>query len=119
MCSRIRAATLFLQAVQDVRVGGRGGNSQYQYTLSADNLKDLSVWSQKLLEQMRTLPEIRDANTDQQTQGLQLSLVIDRDTASRLGLSPQLIDDALSDAFGQRPASPTVTALIQSPPRIG
>jgi multidrug efflux pump len=111
--ARIPAATLFMQANQDVRVGGRGSNSQYQYTLSADNLKDLNSWSQRLLEELRKLPEIRDANTDQQTHGLQLSLVIDRDTASRLGLSPQVIDDALYDAFGQRQVSTIYMPLNQ------
>jgi multidrug efflux pump len=111
--ARIPAATLFMQANQDVRVGGRGSNSQYQYTLSADNLKDLNSWSQRLLEELRKLPEIRDANTDQQTQGLQLSLVIDRDTASRLGVSPQIIDDALYDAFGQRQVSTIYMPLNQ------
>ena len=109
----IPAATLFLQAVQDVRVGGRGSSAQYQYTLRADNFKDLSDWSQKLLAQLKKLPEIRDANSDQQSKGLQLSLAIDRDTASRLGVSPQLIDDALYDAFGQRQVSTIYTTLNQ------
>ncbi len=111
--ARIPAATLFMQASQDVRVGGRGSNSQYQYTLSADNLNDLNVWSQRLLTQIRTLPEIRDANTDQQSHGMQLTLVIDRDTASRLGISPQVIDDALYDAFGQRQVSTMYKQLNQ------
>jgi multidrug efflux pump len=110
---RIPGATLYLQAVQDIRVGGRMSNSQYQYTLRADNLNDLNYWSQQLLRQMRTLPDIRDANTDQQNKGLQSQLVIDRDTASRLGLSPQVIDEALYDSFGQRNASTMYTALNQ------
>jgi multidrug efflux pump len=109
----IPAATLFMQVNQDLRVGGRGSNAQYQYTLSADNLKDLNYWSQRLLQELRKLPEIRDANTDQQTQGLQLSLVIDRDTASRLGVSPQLIDESLYDAFGQRQVSTIYMPLNQ------
>ncbi len=109
----IPAATLFLQAVQDVRVGGRGGNAQYQYTLRGDSFRDLGTFSQKLLAQMRKMPEIRDANSDQQSKGLQLSLSIDRDTASRLGVSPQLMDDALYDAFGQRQVSTIYTPLNQ------
>ncbi len=109
----IPAATLFLQAVQDVRVGGRGGNAQYQYTLRGDSFRDLGTFSLKLLAQMRKMPEIRDANSDQQSKGLQLSLSIDRDTASRLGVSPQLMDDALYDAFGQRQVSTIYTPLNQ------
>jgi multidrug efflux pump len=111
--SRIPGATLYLQSVQDIRVGGRGSNSQYQYTLRADNLADLSSWSEKLLEKMRTLPGIRDANTDQQSKGLQANVVIDRDTASRLGLDANTVDQALYDAFGQRNASTMYTALNQ------
>jgi multidrug efflux pump len=111
--SGIPGATLFLQAAQDVRVGGRGSNSQYQYTLRADNLNELSDWSQRLLRRLRTVPEIRDANTDQQTKGLQTSLVIDRDTASRLGITPQRIDEVLYDSFGQRQVSTMYMALNQ------
>jgi multidrug efflux pump len=111
--SRIPAATLFLQAVQDIRVGGRGSNSQYQYTLRADNLNDLTSWSQKLLQQIRGLPQITDANTDQQARGLQLSLKVDRDSAYRLGLSAQTVDNALYDAFGQRQVSTMYAALNQ------
>jgi multidrug efflux pump len=85
--ARIPAATLFLQAQQDVRVGGRSSNSQYQYTLRADSLDNLTTWSQRLLDQIRTIPEIRDANSDLQSRGLQLKLVVDRDSASRLGLT--------------------------------
>jgi len=111
--SRIPGATLFLQAAQDIRVGVRGTNSQYQYTLRADNLSDLREWSQKLLRQMREIPGIRDANTDQQNRGLQASLVIDRDTASRLGITPQMIDETLYDLFGQRQVSNIYTPLNQ------
>src|SRR5205814_2159361 len=109
----IPAANLFLQAVQDIRVGGRGSNSQYQYTLRADNLKDLTNWSERLLEQIRTLPQIRDPNTDQQARGLQLSLIVDRDTAARLGISAAQVDKALYDAFGQRQVSTMYAALNQ------
>ena len=111
--ARIPAATLYLQAVQDIRVGGRGSNSQYQYTLRADNLNDLSTWSQRLLLQIRTLPQITDANSDQQARGLQLSLVVDRDTAARLGVSVQQVDNSLYDAFGQRPVSTMYSSLNQ------
>jgi multidrug efflux pump len=111
--ARIPAATLYLQAQQDVRVGGRQSNSQYQYTLRADNLSDLTSWSRRLLDRMRTIPEIRDANTDLQSRGLQLMLVVDRDTASRLGLSTQEVDDALYDAFGQRQVSTMYSPLNQ------
>jgi multidrug efflux pump len=109
----IPAATLYLQSVQDVRVGGRGGNAQYQYTLRGDSFSELSTWSQRLLAAMKKIPEIRDANSDQQSKGLQLSLVIDRDTAARLGVSPQTVDDALYDAFGQRQVSTIYTPLNQ------
>ena len=111
--ARIPGATLYLQAVQDIRVGGRMSNSQYQYTLRADNLNDLGDWSQRLLVRMRTIPGVRDANTDQQNKGLESNLVIDRDTASRLGLSPSDIDEALYDSFGQRDVSTMYTALNQ------
>jgi len=111
--SRIPGAVLYLQAVQDIRVGGRASNSQYQYTLHADNLNDLASWSEKLLEKMRTLPNIRDANTDQQNKGLESKLVVDRDTASRLGLSAQAIDEVLYDSFGQRDVSTMYTSLNQ------
>ena len=111
--SRVPGATLFLQAVQDIRVGGRMSNAQYQYTLRADNLNDLNDWSQRLLGVIRRLPQIRDANTDQQTKGLQTSLAIDRDTASRLGITPDVIDQTLYDSFGQRQVSTIYTPLNQ------
>jgi multidrug efflux pump len=111
--ARVPGATLFLQASQDIRVGGRGSNSQYQYTLHADNLADLDYWSQTLLKAIRNLHEIRDANTDQQTHGLKTNLVIDRDTASRLGVSPNLVDQTLYDSFGQRQVSTMYTGLNQ------
>ncbi len=111
--ARVPGANLFLQASQDIRVGGRSSNSQYQYTLRSDNLDDLSEWSRKLLAKLRTLPEIRDANTDQQNKGLLTSLVIDRDTASRLGVTPELIDQSLYDSFGQRQVSTMYASLNQ------
>ena len=111
--ARIAGATLFLQSVQDIRVGGRASASQYQYTLRADNLADLNEWSQRLLQKLRTLPEVRDANSDQQNGGLETSLVIDRDTASRLGVTPEMIDQTLYDSFGQRQVSTIYTPLNQ------
>ena len=103
--ARIPGATLFLQAVQDVRVGGRSSNAQYQYTLQDADLKELNDWTPRLLQRLQKIPELRDASSDQQNRGLQLSLTIDRDTASRLGISPQAIDATLYDAFGQRQVS--------------
>jgi multidrug efflux pump len=111
--ARIPGATLYFQADQDLRVGGRRSNAQYQYTLSGDNTKDLNDWAPQLYGKLRLLPELADVNSDQQTQGLQASLVIDRDTASRLGITSQLIDDTLYDAFGQRFVSTMYTQLNQ------
>ena len=109
----VAGATLFLQAAQDVRIGGRMSSSQYQYTLRSDSLKDLSDWSQKLLRRLRTVEEIKDPNSDQQNKGLQSMLAIDRDTASRLGVTPQLIDETLYDNFGQRQVSTMFQSLNQ------
>ena len=109
--AQVAGVTLFLQAVQDVRIGGRGSRTQYQYTLEGAKLDDLQTWSPRLLERMRKLPELRDVATDQQTAGLQLSVIVDRDTAARLGVTAQAIDDTLYDAFGQRQVSTSFTAL--------
>jgi len=111
--SGVAGATLFLQAAQDIRVGGRGGNSQYQYTLQADNLADLYQWAPKLLAKLRTVPLILDANSDQQVHGLQTQLIIDRATASRLGVNPAMIDTSLYSAFGQRQVSTMYTGIKQ------
>ncbi len=111
--ARIPGATLYLQPVQDIRVGGHATSAAYQYTLRADNLKDLDEWSQKLLDRMKTMPDIRDANTDEQSHGLESNLVVDRDTASRLGLNSSAIDSALYDSFGQRDVSTMYTSLNQ------
>jgi multidrug efflux pump len=111
--SRVPGATLFLQPVQDIRIGGRQSNTQYQYTLSADNLSDLNVWAPKLVEAFRDIPALRDVNSDQQTNGKESTLVIDRDTAARFGISPQQIDNALYDSFGQRQVSTMFTPLNQ------
>ncbi len=99
---KLEGARVFLQAAQDVRLGGRATRTQFEYTLQDANLTELNEWSPKILEKLKTLPELRDVATDQQTLGTTLTLVIDRDTASRFGIQPQLIDDTLADAFGQR-----------------
>src|SRR5229473_2078738 len=109
----VPGATLFLRAYQDITVGGRISSSQYQYTLSSENLSDLQQWAPRVEAKMRQLPQLRDIASDQQTRGLQATLVIDRDTASRLGISPQIIDNTLYDAFGQRQVSTIYTQLNQ------
>ena len=101
----VPGATLFLQASQDIRVGGRQANAQYQYTLQGDNLEELMTWSPKVLEALKSVPQLTDVNTSQQDKGLQITLTIDRDTAARLGVTPRMIDAVLYDAFGQRQAS--------------
>jgi multidrug efflux pump len=111
--SRIAGATLYLQAVQDLRIGGRQSNALYQYTLQGSDLRELNQWAPRLLQKMRTLPMLTEVNSDQQNSGLQATLVVDRDTASRLGLTQQQIDDTLYDAFGQRQVSTMYTPLNQ------
>jgi multidrug efflux pump len=106
-------ANLFLNPVQDIRVGGRASNATYQFTLQADDLDQLRTWEPRIRQAMSNLPQLVDVNTDQQDKGLQTSLVIDRDTASRLGISPQLIDSTLNDAFGQRQVSTIYAPLNQ------
>jgi multidrug efflux pump subunit AcrB len=109
----VPGATLFLQSQQDLQIGGRGGASQYQYTLSDENLRELNTWAPQLQNRMRALPELRDVSSDQQDRGLVTSLVIDRDAAARLGITAQMIDTALYDAFGQRQVSTMYTGLNQ------
>jgi multidrug efflux pump subunit AcrB len=106
-------ATLYLQAQQDIQIGGRGSAAQYQYTLSDENLNELNSLAPQLLARMRKMPELADVSSDQQNQGLAENLVIDRDTASRLGISASTIDNVLYDAFGQREVSTMYTALNQ------
>ncbi|HSZ83167.1 MAG TPA: efflux RND transporter permease subunit, partial [Polyangia bacterium] len=108
--ARIPGMTLFLQAVQDLRIGGRGSRTQYQYTLQDANLDELRVWAPRVLDGLRKIPALRDVNTDQQTAGLELEVTIDRDNASRLGLTLAAIDDALYDAYGQRQVAISYTA---------
>jgi multidrug efflux pump len=109
----VPGATLILQSAQELTIGGRYGNAQYQYTLQSANLNDLNTWAPRLLAKLRTLPELRDQNSDQQDKGLQVRLVIDRDTASRMGITPQTLDNALYDAFGQRQVSTMYRPLNQ------
>ena len=111
--SKVPGAVLYLQAVQDLSMGGHGTAAQYQYTLQADNLEDLTHWAPLLQKRLSMIPELRDVNSDQQMHGLQTSLVVDRDTASRLGVSMQAIDNTLSDAFGQRQVSNMYKGLNQ------
>jgi multidrug efflux pump len=109
----VPGATLFLQSAQDLTIGGRFGAAQYQFTLQGEDLNELNNWAPQLFEKMRALPQLRDVNTDQQDKGLQAQLVIDRDTASRLGVAAQDIDNALYDAFGQRQVSTMYRPLNQ------
>jgi multidrug efflux pump subunit AcrB len=94
--------TLFLQAIQDIRVGGRLGKAQYQYALQSGDIGELNHWSTVLVDRLRKIPQLKDVSSDQQTSGLQANVVIDRDAAARLGVSPDAIDNTLYDAFGQR-----------------
>ena len=109
----VEGASVFLQSTQDLRVGGRGGNAQYQYTIQSENLDDLVKWGPVLLQELRKVPQVTDVNSDQQNSGPQESLVYDRATASRLGITPQMIDATLYDAFGQRQVSTMYTQLNQ------
>lgn len=107
----VPGATLFLQADQDIRVGGRPSNSQYQFTLESEDLDELNRWAPIMLDKLKTLPELRDVATDQQVAGLEANLVIDRDTAYRLGIPAATIDSTLNDAFGQRQVSTLFTQM--------
>ena len=112
--AQVPGAMLFLQAVQDIRVGGRQGNAQYQFTLQADSLPELYTWGPKLVEALKADSSVvTDVDSDQQQRGLQVNLTIDRDAASRLGVSTRGISAALYDAFGQRQVSTIYNALNQ------
>jgi multidrug efflux pump len=111
--AKVPGAPTYLQAVQDLRIGGRASSAQYQYTLQSVSLSELNTWAPRVERQLRTLPEIADVNSDQQDKGQQSMVVFDRSTASRLGLTPQLIDDTLYDAFGQRQVSIIYNPLNQ------
>ena len=111
--AHVVGATLYLQSAQDLQIGGRLGASQYQYTLQSENLDDLNQWAPKVLAALRHLPQLKDVNTDQQNRGLEAKLVIDRDTAARLGIQPSAIDAALYQAFGQSQVSTIYEQLNQ------
>jgi multidrug efflux pump len=111
--SKQAGLNLYLQATQDLRIGGRSSNAEYQYSLTSPDLHALNEWAPKLLAKLRSLPQITDVSSDQQNGGLATNLNINRDSAARLGLSTQIIDDTLYDAFGQREVSTMYTPLNQ------
>ncbi len=111
--AREPGASLFLQPQQDIRIGGRPANAQYQYTLQADNIDELRTWEPRIRQAMSQLPQLADVNTDQQDKGLQTSLVIDRAAAARLNIPVSLIDQTLNDLFGQRQVSTIYHPLNQ------
>ncbi len=111
--ARVPGATLYLQAVQDLRIGGRQSGAQYQYTIQSGDLSLLTKWAPQLLNALKKVPSLTDVNSDQQNNGLAANLVIDRDTSSRLGISPADIDSTLYSAFGQRQIATMYTSLNQ------
>jgi len=111
--SHIPGASAYFQAVQDLQIGGRLANAQFQYTLSGDNLDELYAWAPKLVNKFRTMPTLKDVSSDQQVRGLAQNVIIDRDTAARLGITAQQIDQILYDAFGQRQISTIYRTLNQ------
>ena len=111
--ANVRGITLYMQPVQDLTVEDRISRTQFQYSVEDADAQELAIWAPKLLAKLQTLPELQDVASDQQTNGLRVELVIDRDTASRLGILPQTIDDTLYDAFGQRQISTIYTQLNQ------
>ncbi len=106
-------AVMFMQNSQDVRIGGRQSNAQYQYTLQAPDFQTLATWGPRVLQRLSTIPEIADVSSDQQNSGLSSNVIIDRDTASRLGLTAQAVDSALYDGFGQRQVSVMYKSINQ------
>jgi multidrug efflux pump len=111
--AKVEGITLYMQPVQDLSVESRVSRTQYQYSMEDADATELASWSQQLLQKLQSLPQLRDVASDQQNNGLQANLIIDRDTASRLGILPQAIDDTLYDAFGQRQVSTMFTQLNQ------
>jgi multidrug efflux pump len=111
--ARVAGASVFLQSIQTLRIGTRIVGAQYQYTLQSDSITDLNLWAPQVFQVLRGMPQLADVNIDQQNKGLESNLVIDRNTAARFGISPQLIDDTLYDAFGQRQVSTLYTQLAQ------
>ncbi len=117
--ARLSGVSLYLQSAQDLRVGGRASRTQYQYTLQDVDLRELTTWAPRLLAALKKLPELRDVATDQQNAGLELALELDRDTASRLGVSSALFDNVLYDAYGQRQGRDHVHRPQRIPRRDG
>lgn len=113
LANQVEGITLYMQPVQDLTVEDRVSRTQFQYSMEDADARELSTWSSRLIEKLRTLPQLRDVASDQQNNGLEANLVIDRETASRLGILPQAIDDTLYDAFGQRQVSTIFTQLNQ------
>jgi multidrug efflux pump len=111
--AKVEGITLYMQPVQDLTVESRVSRTQYQYSMEDADATELANWSQQLLQKLQTLSQLRDVASDQQNNGMQANLIIDRDTASRLGILPQAIDDTLYDAFGQRQVSTMFTQLNQ------
>jgi hydrophobe/amphiphile efflux-1 (HAE1) family protein len=111
--TKVHGVQMFMQTVQDVRIGGRGSRTQYQYTLESANLDDLEEWGPKVTTALRKLEQLKDVNSDLQTGGLQLDLEIDRDTAARYGITVSQIDNALYDAFGERQVATFYTQVNQ------
>ena len=111
--STVPGASLYLQAVQDIRVGGRLSTALFQFTLQGDDLKELNDWAPRMMRKLQSLPGLVDVSSDQQNRGREMSIVIDRDTAARLGVTSRMIDDTLYDAFGQRQVSTMYTQLNQ------
>jgi len=111
--AKVPGAATYLQANQDLKIGGRSSNAMYQYALQSDNFDDVSQWAPKLLEKLEKIPILTDVNSSQQNQGMQAMLTYDRDTAARFGITSALLDNTLNDAFGQRPVSVMYTALNQ------
>ncbi len=111
--AQVPGIQLYLQAAQDINVGGRASRTQYQYTLQDSNLEELNSWAPRMLAKLKTLPQLQDVATDQQASAPIVSLTIDRDTAARFGIQPQVIDNTLYDAFGQRQVAQYFTQLSQ------
>ena len=109
--AKVEGARLYLQAAQDVTVGARASRTQFQYTIQDADLNELNTWAPRILDKLKGLPELRDVATDQQVAGTTLTIKIDRDMASRFGIQPQLIDDTLYDAFGQRQVAQYFTQI--------
>ena len=109
----IPGISLYLQASQDLRVGGRSSAAQYQYTIQSDNLDELTHWSPIILNALRKMPQLTEVNSDQQNNGLEANLVIDRPTAARMGVTPKALDNVLYDAFGEREIARTFTSMNQ------